>query len=69
MTRQEAKNVFVAREMDSDIYYTIPKISFDDFIDTIYDDFENQKCINCKFDTTNKQTSHKDYCEELLIQI
>lgn len=43
MTREEAKNEWVARA------YNLEGYRFDEIIDGIYDYFESRTCVNCKY--------------------
>lgn len=58
MTREEAKELYTPKSTYHMKMY---------FIDKIYDDFENQKCTNCKHcDEVNERLIHCSYFEQYM---
>ncbi len=55
MTREEALNKYPHGWMEDNRYNDYPK---DEIINLIYDDFENQKCENCKYWANTENDVH-----------
>ena len=54
MTKEEAKEKYISKQLCPTQCEVI--------IDSLYDDFENRICENCKDFTWDKNTNHNGYC-------
>ncbi len=48
MTREKAKNIFTKHIHNEDTFVRIDIRTYQNFIDNIYDGFDNRTCENCK---------------------